>query len=309
VNARIRKALSWLLGVAGVVLIAWYFKPTGILDPLVAVGFMGTFAWSALTIAARIFFARTTVEPMRALGYTFSLSDAFWIGWLRTFANQIVPLSGVAAYAATLRSKTAISWSELAALATPQYVLAAGAFGVVGFAAVVFGHALLGDVALWLAAIYLAVIVFAVAVAKGAAPLMETLPGALSNRAASVSVALRKFASRPGLIGRLIIYHAFVILLRGGRLWILFAAAGIDLGLQQLLLILAIAESSALLHFTPGGLGIREAAVLGGAALVGISPDIAAGVALIDRLFMIVITAIFAVPAVLILGSHKPTQS
>ncbi|NNC55528.1 MAG: UPF0104 family protein [Pseudomonadales bacterium] len=145
--------------------------------------------------------------------------------------------------------------------------------------------------------------------AKGAAPFIDLLPPAFSNRAARLSDALRKLASQRGLLGRLVAYHAVVIVLRGGRLWVLFAAAGLDLGLQQVLLILVVAESSLLLQITPGGLGIREAAVLGGAALVGISPDVAAGVALIDRLFMIAITVVFAVPSVMILGNSGKTEN
>ncbi|NNC55529.1 MAG: hypothetical protein HKO07_07395 [Pseudomonadales bacterium] len=102
-------------------------------------GVLGVVVWSTLTITARIFLARTTVEPMIALGHPFSLSDAFWTGWIRTFANQVVPMSGIAAYAKVLRDKTHISWSELAALAAPQYVLAAAALGVVGLIAVTAG--------------------------------------------------------------------------------------------------------------------------------------------------------------------------
>lgn len=301
----LRKSLSWLAGIIGLVFIAWYFRPTAFVDTLAAVGVPGVIVWCVLTIAARLLLARTTVEPVNALGYRLSLSDAFWIGWLRTFANQIVPMSGVAAYVKVLRDKTAISWSELAALATPQYVLAAAALGIVGIAAVASSFRALGETALWLFAIYSTVIFAAILVAKGAAPMIDKLPNAMSERAANVSLALRKFASRPGLIARLIGYHGLVIVLRGGRLWVLFAAAGVNLEWQQLALILAIAESSFLLQLTPGGLGIREAAVLGGAALLGIAPEVATSVALIDRLFMIAVTVLFAAPAAMILSSSQ----
>lgn len=301
----LRKLISWLAGVIGLIFIAWYFRPAGFVDTLAAVSTLGIIAWCALTIAARLLLARTTVEPMHALGYRLSMSDAFWIGWLRTFANQIVPMSGVAAYVKVLRDKTAISWSELAALATPQFVLAAAALGVVGLAAVACNFHALADTAIWLLAIFSVIIVAAILLANGAAPFIELLPKAVSARAVNVSTALRKFASRPGLIARLIAYHALVIVLRGGRLWVLFAAAGVDLEWQQLALILAIAESSFLLQLTPGGLGIREAAVLGGAALVGIAPEVAASAALIDRLFTIAVTVLFALPAAMILSSAQ----
>lgn len=301
-----RNLLSWAIGVIAVIGIVLYFRPPDFAGVLASVGVGGVAAWCGLTLLARLCLVRTSVEPVRLFGYDLGMADAFWIGWLRTFANQVLPLSGIAAYAKALRLKTGISWSELAAMATPQFVLAAAALGAIGLVAVLVNADTLGDHAYWVGAAYLAILLMAILVTRGAAPFIDRLPAAVSDRARNVSGALRKLAAEPGLVGRLVAYHALVILLRGARLWILFAAAGVALEWQQLLIVLIVAESSFLVQLTPGGLGLREAAVLGGAALVGISPDVSAGVALIDRLFMIAITVFFAVPATMILA--KPQQ-
>jgi uncharacterized membrane protein YbhN (UPF0104 family) len=71
--------------------------------------------------------------------------------------------------------------------------------------------------------------------------------------------------------------------------------------------VLAIAESALLLNVTPGGLGVREGALLGGAALVGVDAPVAASVALIDRLFMIAVTTLLAAPGYVVL--RRPQQT
>ena len=109
------------------------------------------------------------------------------------------------------------------------------------------------------------------------------------------------------MILKLFLFHVAAGLLRGGRIWFPFAAAGISLDWAELLLVLAIAESALLLNVTPGGLGIREGDVLGGAALLGIEAPIAASVALIDRLFMLAITTLLAAPAFVVL--RRPHDS
>ena len=301
-SRRASRAIAWLVGIAAVIAIVGYFRPPNFLATLSAIGFSGVASWVALTLFARLLLAETTVEPLEALGYTLKRSDAFWIGWVRTFANQVLPLSGIAAYAQALRSRTGISWSELAAMATPQYILAATALGLLGTVAVLLNRELIPAMALTLGAVFTAVIVVSFAVASGAGWILGLLPKALSARVQDTSAALTRLAAHPFLVPRLVLWHGLVILLRGGRLWILFAAAGVSLDWQQMLLLIAIAEASFLVQLTPGGLGFREGVLLGAAALIGIDMPVAAGVAVIDRLFMIAIIGLMTAPAIAILS-------
>jgi uncharacterized membrane protein YbhN (UPF0104 family) len=299
------QVLSWLAGVVAVGGIVWYYGPSSLADLLRGLGWGGLFVWVSLTVSARIFLAETAVQPLLALGYRLKRSDAFWIGWVRTFGNQIMPLSGVAAFAHLVRQRLTISWSELAALAAPQFVLALAALGVVGLSATVVNFGRLQSTAVALGAMYLAVFGIALSISNGTAWLIESLPKSLVVRVASTADSLRRLASQPGLVLRLVVFHGVTILFRGGRIWVLFAAASVSLEWSEMLLLLAIAESTMLLNITPGGLGVREGAILGGAALIGVPADTAAGVAVADRLLLVAMTVLFTPPAVYLLRSGQ----
>jgi uncharacterized membrane protein YbhN (UPF0104 family) len=297
---------SWLVGILGVIAIIGYYQPQDFEQTLRAIGAGGVFGWVALTLLSRVSAAEATVAPLAVLGFTMTRPDAFWISWVRTFANQFIPLAGVAAYAHMVRRRAGIPWSQLAAMGQPQLLLAAVAIGCVGLAATAVNLGRLQASAVGLALMYGALVVLALAFATGAHWLIESLPKSLAERAAGTSEALRTIAKQPTLITRLVLFQVVALLLRGARVWFLFAAAGISLDARELLLVLAVAESALLLNVTPGGLGIREGAVLGGAALLGIAAPVAASVALIDRLFMVAITTLLAVPAFVIL--RKPRE-
>ena len=295
---------SWTIGILGVVAIIWYYQPQDFTATLASIGVGGIASWVLLTLVSRVCAAEATVEPLVTLGFRMTRPDAFWISWIRTFVNQILPIAGVAAYAHMVRRRTGIPWSQLAALGQPQLLLAAAAIGFVGCVATIANFERLEASAYGLLLMYVAVVALSLAFASGAHWLIESLPKALAERASNTSDALRKIAKKPNLVVRLSLFHIAAVLLRGGRVWFLFAAAGISLDWAELLLVLAIAESALLLNVTPGGLGIREGAVLGGAALLGIATPVAASVALIDRLFMLALTTLLAAPAFVIL--RKP---
>jgi len=299
---RLVQVLSWLAGVAGVVIVVAVYRPENLVPMLHRIGPGGIALLVGLTVIARWIQTETTVAPLRAMGHALRRSDAFWIGWLRTFANQVVPSSGVAAYAHAIRRRTSIAWPELAALAAPQFVLVAAALGLVGLVAAICNYAGL-DSAFWsLSGIYAAVLAVSVAVTRGAPGFMRMFPKPVAARLERTSAALHSFASDPMLVTRIIVSHAAALLLRGGRIWLLFAASGTPLGWSEALLVVAIAESSMLIQLTPGGLGIREGAVVAGASLVGIPTGVAAGVALVDRLLVLGVTTLLTPPAIAILG-------
>jgi len=298
---------SWLIGILGLTAILWYYQPQDFNATLQAIGTVGVTGWVLLTLASRVFAAEATVAPLRTLGFHMTRPDAFWISWIRTFANQILPVAGVAAYAHMVRRRVGMPWSQLAALGQPQLLLAAAAIGIVGFVAMVANLARLDVSAYGLALMYGLLVLLAMGFATGTHWLLEALPKALATRVVGTAAALRKMTRHRTMIVRLVLFHVAAVLLRGGRVWFLFAAAGIRFDWAELLLVLAVAESALLLNITPGGLGIREGAVLGGAAMVGVAAPVATSVALIDRLFMLAITAFLAAPAFFVL--RRPRQS
>jgi uncharacterized membrane protein YbhN (UPF0104 family) len=293
--------LSWLTGMALVAAVVVYVGPQQLTAMFRSIGVVGVLAWSAITIAARLVQTGTTVAPLSVLGFRVHYGDVFWMGWLRTFANQVLPAAGVVAYIKALRHKFDIPWPQLAALATPQFVLAAAALGIIGVAAVLSNLEAPDLPHVLLLTAYGVVLLVAVGVARGAHTVLRVLPPFIAERLETTSDALRDLAKRPQLLLVVIASHTGTILLRGSRVWLLFAMVGYSLSWNEALLIAAVAESSILIQFTPGGLGIREGALLVGAALVGIPIEAAAGIAVVDRILMLAITALLAPPAVVAL--------
>jgi uncharacterized membrane protein YbhN (UPF0104 family) len=297
------KLLSWVAGLGGLAAVVWYYGPENIPEMMRSVGPAGVAGWMVATVVARVIQAETTLVPLRALGFSMKRSVAFWVGWLRTFANQIFPAAGVIAYTQALRRKLDISWSELASLASPQFVLLAAGLGFVGLIATLANPQILGQSKYVLLLLYSGVLAGALVVTYAAPTFAKVLPEEIADRISETSEALRRFLRQPRLIVLVIGCHIAVILLRGLRMWILFAAGGVALEWNEILLVVAVAESSALVQLTPGGLGLREGAVLAGALLLGVPTEAAAGVALIDRLFIIAITVLLTPPALLALRS------
>lgn len=297
---------SWLVGVLGMIGIFLYYQPQGFYLTVDSIGAAGIGGWLLLTVAARICANEATVKPLAALGFHLTRPDAFWISWIRTFANQITPFLGAAAYAHMIRRHTGIAWSQLAALTQPQIFIAAGAIAGVGIVAMAVNADRLGASMYGFVSVYAAIVALSLAFVTGAHWLLEMLPKSVASRLAGTSAALRKMASLPKLIAKLFLFHAAAVVLRGSRIGILFAAAGVPLSWAELMLLLAIAESALLLNITPGALGVREGAILAGAGLIGVPAATAASVALIDRLFMVSITTLLAAPAVVILRQPKP---
>ncbi len=297
--------VSWLAGIAAMVGLFLYYRPQGFWNAFDTIGVIGIAGWTLLTLGGRVTANEATVIPLAALGFRLTRADAFWISWIRTFVNQITPLAGAAAYVHMIRRHTGIAWSQVAALGQPQIILVATAIGIVGLAAVALNLPRLGASALGLAGIYGVLVVVTLAIASGTHWLLEALPERAAERVLGTSNAMRTMAKSPKLMLTLLAYHTLSTILRGARVWFLFDATGVSLGWGELLLVLAVTESSLLLNITPGALGVREGAILAGAGLIGIPAATASAVALIDRIFMVALTSLLAVPSVLILRKPK----
>jgi hypothetical protein len=190
-------------------------------------------------------------------------------------------------------------------LAAPQYVLVVAALGLVGLLATACNFDLLQHAAVGFVFAFAAMVVASLMLTRGAPQLIGLLPKRMADRLDQTSAALREFIHRPGLVSRVIIWHALAIVLRGSRIWVLFAAVAVNLDWREALLLIAVAEASILILVTPGGLGVREGAIVAGALLVGVAPEVAATVALIDRILTIGITTLLMPPAIAIINARK----
>lgn len=307
-HSRTRHLLSWLAGFLGLLIVIWYFQPDNFLSELGRVGIGGCLGWLILTVCARLLLVEITVLPIEALGYSFRRFDAFWIGWIRTFVNQIAPAFGLAYFTREVRRLANMPWSGIVALSTPMFVLATSALSVIGIIAIASNIAYVGTSAVPMLIAFAAVGGGSIFAATHAAWLLQKLPVATFLFAEQSSAAFRRLSASSFFILKLIGLHASAILVRGARLWLLFTLVGPDMSLAAALLVIVIAESAALFQITPGGLGLREGAVIGAAILLDISPESGAVVALIDRLLVVGTTTMLAIPAYLLVRrSTKPS--
>lgn len=307
--SRTRHLLSWIAGLSGLFIVIWYFRPATFLLELERVGIGGCLGWLILTFCARLLLVEITILPVQALGYSLRRADAFWIGWLRTFANQIAPLFGLAIYTRELRRLANIPWSGIVALSTPMFLLATSALSVVGFFAIASNVAYVGASAVPMLIAFAVVGSGSIFAALNAAWMLEKLPATKFLFAERSAAAFRRLSASNLFILRLIMLHALGILARGARLWLLFTLVGAEMSLPAALLVIVIAESAALFQITPGGLGLREGAVIGAAVLLSISAELGAVVALIDRLLVIGTTTVLAIPAYLLVRrSTHPSE-
>lgn len=288
--------LSWFSGLVGLAIVVWYFRPSSFVSQLESVGVWGSLGWLSLTLCARLLLVEVTVLPIRALGYSIRRADAFWIGWIRTFVNQIVPLLGLAIYTREVRRKANIPWSAIVALSTPMILLAIAALSVIGLFAVVSNTTYMGASAIPMLITFAVVGIGSVFVATHVAWVIDRLPIARYLFAEQSAAAFRRLSEGTRLISGLMVLHALAILVRGTRIWLLFVLVGAEMSMAAALLVIVVAESTALFQITPGGLGLREGAIIGSAVLLDLPPELGAVVALIDRLFVVAITTFLAIP-------------
>lgn len=298
--------ISWLIGIAVLAGLVWYFRPADFVASLQRVGVVGVAWWLAITLLARFLYAEVPTRLLRALGYRLGRMQVYAIAWLRTFSNQVVPMTGIAVYLQQIREKSGASWQDLAASSSQQVFIGIAALGVVGLVAVTTNTQATDEAALPLLLVFASLCAVALAAALGVSRVIRKLPRFLTNRIAAAADSFRKLSSNPKLIAALVCVHGSGILLRGVRLWLLFEVLGVVLEWHEALLIVALAEATVLIAITPGGLGIREAIIVGGASLLDIPTDVAVAVSLIDRLFVVVLTGVMAAPSAMYLFRQSP---
>lgn len=103
---------------------------------------------------------------------------------------------------------------------------------------------------------------------------------------------LRNFHNKPKLAFFLVLSQVGVILAIGLRLLVAFNVIGIEIDLISCMIIALITSFSIFISITPGNLGIKEAFITFSSNILGISPDQALMVAMIDRAVDVVISLI-----------------
>jgi uncharacterized protein (TIRG00374 family) len=236
------------------------------------------------------------------------------------FVNHVVPskASGHSVAPLVVRHYTDADWPEAVSVAGLNTGLYAAFYGVVALAGLgLFAPRLGGG---WLVVILLSTGVYLAAGAlvllsgrrmDAAGRLASRLGGLLSrvprvgDRLAGVAGALpsftadsagvfRRLSANPSVVGTYALgWTGTLMVFPGLRVWLLLTALGGEFSPAALLpVVLVTAYSVTVLPLTPGGVGVAEASATAVLVALGVAPDLAPVVVLLDRTFGVYLPAV-----------------
>jgi uncharacterized membrane protein YbhN (UPF0104 family) len=283
--------IYFLLNNLNIDLILKFFSPVIIL------------VWLAITLITRILLLEIFVQPIHLLGYPIRRVTAFWLGWMRSFFNQFIPFSGVALLAGYCKRCWGLDWGQIAALSSPLFLVALAINGTFATGAILINFQIIAPYGAPMGLISFAVTILALLMIIKGPRGLECMPIGIRSRLSSMEQTLKMFTGHRQLLARLTLCYSGIIILRCLRLWFLFImATSLPINIKEILLLAAISDFAFLVPVIPGGIGLREGAMISAAWLLGdMNIEIVALVALMDRAFSIASVALMGMPAYLVL--------
>lgn len=254
--------------------------------------------WVALVIvvAGVVAIAMQSLQFKAAVAihrYTIPMKESVPLTATNTMANYYLPARGGmvvrAAYMKRVHQFPLPEYAALSVLLTVWSILVAALLGILGLAAIYGSNGTASTrVLIGLSGVGVAA-VGATALAVGVSTKIPT-----AGRFAEVASGFRSgislwFKSKPRLI-KFIAYTVLLFAAQALRLWFSFKAIGVHVDIGSMLVIQAMAAVAFVLALTPGNIGIKEGAIVLGAGVLGIDPDLALLASLIDRAAAMLVT-------------------
>jgi uncharacterized membrane protein YbhN (UPF0104 family) len=223
---------------------------------------------------------------LRALGTHLGRYEAFMLQMVQSYSNVLVPRSGIGVLGLYMKLRHGTPFADLGAVQVlPMTLLQLFTIGVMG---------LLCQVALFAPGgaqpdRVMALCFTAVAIGS-VLPLMVPVPKAGQARGRIVaflsrlSFAWQRLGRSREVLGRVVVTHTAMLLIRALRVMLCFRAVRAELPYSGALAASLLADLAFVFAITPSGLGFREAAVVYSAGAIGTTHDIAMAAALLDRL-------------------------
>ncbi|QPV62696.1 flippase-like domain-containing protein [Halosimplex litoreum] len=236
------------------------------------------------------------------------------------FVNHVVPskASGHSVAPLVVRHYTEADWAEAVSVSGLNTGLYAALYGLVALAGLGLFAPRLGDG--WLLVILLSTGVYLVAgalvllagrrmdaagrLASHLGGLLRRVPrvgarlagvaGALPSFTADSAGVFRRLSATPSVVGTYALGWAGTLLVFPGlRVWLLLTALGGEFSPAALLpVVLVTAYSVTVLPLTPGGVGVAEASATAVLVALGVAPELAPIVVLLDRTFGVYLPAV-----------------
>jgi len=196
-----------------------------------------------------------------------SLKEWFGLSAVTAMGNYITPFSGgLIARAAYLKYRHSFPYGQFTTLLASNYLVT---FWVVGVVGIVASAKLVGSMQFsWELLLFIGVVI--VISIMSVLPSVN-LPG--NNRISKgINTSIEGWHSIRNdklLLGRLVGYTLFNILLNGLSFWVVYRALGLSISFSAALLISLVAVFTIMVNITPGNFGIQEAIISLSSEMVG----------------------------------------
>jgi uncharacterized membrane protein YbhN (UPF0104 family) len=243
-------------------------------------------AVAALWLASRYPAADVMRVGLRALGHRIGRYEAFMLQMVQSYGNVLLPRAGISGPAVYLKLRHRTPFADLGAVQLlPMTLVQIFTIGLVGLACQFVLWRFYGE--RWERPL---AVLFAGASVACVAPLLVPLPtgrtgtNRLTRFLARLIDAWHKLGRSPGMLLRVVLTHAGMLLLRAWRIQLCFLAVGQPVHYLGALTASLLADLAFVISITPAGLGFREWAIVYAARMMHATGDVALAAAVLDRL-------------------------
>jgi uncharacterized membrane protein YbhN (UPF0104 family) len=223
---------------------------------------------------------------LRALGTYLGRYEAFMLQMVQSYSNVLVPRSGIGVVGLYVKLRHGTPLADLGAVQVlPMTLLQLFTIGVMGLlcqASLLSPGGAQPD--------RLMALCFTAVAVGSVLPLMVPVPkgsqgrGRIAAFLSRLSFAWQRLGRSREVLGRAVVTHAVMLLIRALRVMLCFRAVRAEMPYSGALAASLLADVAFVFAITPSGLGFREAAVVYSANAIGTTHDIAMAAALLDRL-------------------------
>lgn len=289
-----RRAFAYGLAAVSLALLAWIVRAhLGELERLSEVSPLGVVGIAALFLLGRGLGGVLTRIGLTALGYEVRLSICVMLTLLASYTNLALPRTGIAPGAVYLHVRHGVPYASYLSFAVASLLIATSLVGTAGLALSSWLDASSSaDASPETTLLFAAIAALAGAGVVAPARLFALLPARLRTALAAAHDAWLRLARRPAVLAKIVSVQIVTIFVRGLKVKLAFATAGVDVPLAQALMASICADVGMLISITPAALGFREGGLLFGAALIGVAPGAALLAAVVDRLATTAVTLV-----------------
>lgn len=286
---RQRKTWRIVLSVVTLSILAWLGRPYyGELDEVWRADWGYLAAVVAMSMVTRMFSMEIYVQTLAGIGCMIPRVEAFMLMMLRAYSSLLVPRSGFGTTGFYLKKRYGVRYASYTALLLPIGIVQCLVIGLLGLGIIVLLRTRYEAVSpSWVIAVFGCSGLFASLALLIRIRLPEEWSGKLAHFVQGFSDAWHDLSRNRTLLVRLVVLHTCGIVGRAFRLYLVFLSLGLETHFLGVVVASLLADLAFIFAVTPAGLGFREAAIVFGAGLTGVTRDDALAAAFLDRLVMI----------------------